>query len=125
MGGKKTTPEPACPYPKFLRGGVSTARIVSLHQKTITALPLKRNQLQHGRLPGELTALVPTYLKRLPRDRVDGKPLRYRLQADGSFVLYSIGADAKDDGGDSRPPDFKESNQNDAFGSGRDWVWPV
>jgi hypothetical protein len=31
---------------------------------------------------------------------MDGKPLRYRLNADGTFTLWSIGEDLKDDGGD-------------------------
>ena len=31
---------------------------------------------------------------------MDGQPLRYRLNADGSFVLYSVGEDAR---GDARP----------------------
>ena len=30
---------------------------------------------------------------------MDGQPLRYRRNADGTFLLYSIGENGKDDGG--------------------------
>jgi hypothetical protein len=52
----------------------------------------------------------------VPRDLMDGQPLRYRLNRDGSFVLYSVGADMRDDGGDPVP----ETPQGDSY----DWVWP-
>ena len=31
---------------------------------------------------------------------MDGQPLRYRRNADGTFLLYSVGENGKDDGGD-------------------------
>lgn len=34
----------------------------------------------------------------VPLDAYDGKPIRYRRLADG-VVVYSVGADGKDDGG--------------------------
>jgi hypothetical protein len=57
---------------------------------------------------------------------MDGKPLRYRLTADGHFVLYSVGLDCVDDGGNDRwrwrkypngPPSYDTPG---AF----DLVWP-
>jgi hypothetical protein len=30
---------------------------------------------------------------------IDGKPLRYRLNSDGTYALYSIGWNQTDDGG--------------------------
>jgi hypothetical protein len=89
-----------------------------------TAIALKRYQLRQGKMPTSLTALVPEYLEAVPRDLMDGQPLRYRLNADGSFVLYSVGEDAQDDGGDSRHVDSSTSQQRRDPWLGRDWVWP-
>jgi len=43
---------------------------------------------------------------------------------DGSFVLYSVGEDAQDDGGDSRPTEPSATQQSRDSWSGRDWEWP-
>jgi len=95
-------------------------RLETSRQLAITALALKRYHLRHASYPSELSALVPDFLAAVPRDPVDGKPLRYRLNPDGTFLLYSIGENATDDGGDpqvaSSPGFFWEK--------GRDWVWP-
>ena len=40
-------------------------------------------------------------MQRVQIDPFDGKPLRYLLRGDG-VIVYSIGPDAKDDGGDLR-----------------------
>jgi len=34
---------------------------------------------------------------------MDGKPLRYRLRPDDDFLLYSVGEDGVDNGGDASP----------------------
>lgn len=88
---------------------------------TITAIALKRYQLRYGNWPLNLTALVPEFLSELPRDPVDGQPLRYRAKPDGTFTLYSIGSDNKDDGGDPTPVKATRTMQ---WQRGRDWVWP-
>jgi hypothetical protein len=86
-----------------------------------TALALKRYQLRHGQYPTELSALVPEYLAAVPRDPADGQPLRYRPRPDGTFLLYSVGEDGTDNGGDAAP-----ALKSDTFGwqRGRDLVWP-
>src|SRR5262249_52975358 len=53
-----------------------------------------------GKYPARLDDLAPAYLKEVPLDFMDGKPLRYRTKEDGTFLLYSVGEDGKDDGGD-------------------------
>jgi hypothetical protein len=50
-----------------------------------------------------LNELVPTYLSSLPRDPFDGEPLRFKRRASG-YVVYSIGSDLRDDGGDEGEP---------------------
>ena len=62
---------------------------------------------------------------------MDGKPLRYRTQANGGFLLYSIGLDGVDDGGDASPS--AGSTTSSVYGAfpashwqkGRDWIWPL
>lgn len=90
-------------------------------QVTVAAIALKRYHLKHAAYPESLTALVPEFLSEVPRDTMDGQPLRYRLNADGTFLLYSIGDDGKDEGGNPNPPDGSTSVQ---WQRGRDWVWP-
>lgn len=51
-----------------------------------------------GGYPKELDALVPKYLDALPLDRMIDQPLRYVVRENG-FLLYSVGANGRDDGG--------------------------
>jgi hypothetical protein len=89
-------------------------------QMAITAIALKRFSLKHKHFPENLTELTPEYLPVVPRDPVDGKPLRYYLNSDGTFTLYSIGKDARDGGGDPNSVSGKSRN----WFEGRDVVWP-
>lgn len=86
----------------------------------ITAIALKRYQLRHGSLPPDLNALVPEFLAKIPRDPVDGKPLRYKPKPDGTFLLYSVGSDGTDDGGRAN----SLGNSSFQWQRGADWVWP-
>lgn len=86
-----------------------------------TAIALERYSLRYHKYPARLADLVPAFVKRVPVDCMDGKDLRYRLQPDGSYLLYSVGENGIDDGGDPTPP----ANTAPGFLKGRDWVWPV
>ncbi|MBI3874719.1 MAG: hypothetical protein HY300_01865, partial [Verrucomicrobia bacterium] len=98
-------------------------RTQTQRELTVAAIALKRHQLRHGRFPASLDALVPDFLPALPVDFMDGQPLRYRLNADGSFLLYSVGDDFKDDGGNGEMmPDKKLSVY---LWNCRDAVWPA
>ena len=66
----------------------------------LVACALERFRLRHGDYPKELRELVPDTLPKLPRDRFDGQPLRYRRTDEGGVTLYSAGKDCRDDGGD-------------------------
>lgn len=66
-------------------------------QSTRTILALRAYQLTHGNLPQDLTALVPEFLDAVPVDDFDGQPLRY---APDRKIVYSVGQNLKDDGGD-------------------------
>jgi hypothetical protein len=102
-----------------------TLRIIAARDVVVTAIALKRYQLQHGAWPETLAAMVPALLPSVPIDPYDGKPLRYHPNADGTFLLYCVGEDGVDDGGDPTCPTTSSSAsfywQND---KARDWVWP-
>src|ERR1043166_9521156 len=62
---------------------------------------LKRYSLHNPAAHASLQDLVPRFLATAPIDYMDGKPVKYRLRPDGSALLYSIGDDGSDDGGNS------------------------
>ncbi|MBZ0172090.1 MAG: hypothetical protein K8E66_06900, partial [Phycisphaerales bacterium] len=68
-----------------------------------TRIAIEQFRLLRGRWPGSLTELVPEFLDRIPHDRADGHPLRYRLDEQGRPLLYSLGPDRDDDGGVPTP----------------------
>ena len=90
----------------------------------VTAIALKRYHLKHGVYPATLNELVPAFLPAVPTDFMDGKPLRYELRPDGDFLLYSVGEDGKDDGGDPTPVSQPASSTSFNWLAGRDIVWP-
>lgn len=65
----------------------------------ITVLALEQYQRQYKKYPETLAELQPEFLQTVLADFSDGQPLRYRRGAAGAFVLYSIGPDGVDDGG--------------------------
>jgi len=89
----------------------------------VAAIALRRYELHHGKPATSLAALVPEILSELPRDFMDGQPLRYRLTSNGDFVLYSVGTDGRDDGGDPNPLPALSGAIHKLW-NGRDIVWP-
>ncbi|HEV7926908.1 MAG TPA: hypothetical protein VGR14_16240 [Verrucomicrobiae bacterium] len=93
---------------------------VTAHNQTAinqacVACALERYRLALGRYPEALDALVPGFLEKLPRDLIGGQPLKYRRETDGTFLLYSIGWNEKDDGGVPGP--------GYGYITNGDWVW--
>ncbi|MES1180628.1 MAG: hypothetical protein ABUL66_02060, partial [Verrucomicrobiota bacterium] len=94
-------------------------------QTAITAIALKRYQLKHGNYPPDLNSLAPEFLSAVPLDPVDGKPLRYKLNSDGTFLLYSVGENGADDGGNpALEKGVKSSSYYWQNPHALDWVWP-
>jgi hypothetical protein len=91
-----------------------------------TAIALERYRLAHGEYPESLDALAPQFVAKLPHDVINGQPLHYRHDppspgsgaASGRFVLYSVGWNETDDGGEVG----LTKNGNVDINTG-DWVW--
>jgi hypothetical protein len=79
------------------------------------ACALERYRLANGRYPETLNALTPRFIARAPNDVITGQPYKYRLAANGQFVLYSVGWNEKDDGGVPGKTLFDQTQG--------DWVW--
>jgi hypothetical protein len=92
----------------------------------IAAIALERYRGRHGGYPKALQELVPELLQTPPVDFMDGKPLRYQLTDDGHFVLYSVGLDCVDDGGNVRRRWRKDPNGPPSYNTPAafDLVWP-
>ena len=91
----------------------TTAEIVK------TAIAVKRYELRERKLPPNLAALVPEFLEKPAVDYMDGKALRYHLESDNAFILYSVGLDGRDGCGDATSTSTGLNYQNT-----RDLVWP-
>ncbi|MGO9586627.1 MAG: hypothetical protein ACLP2Y_10575, partial [Limisphaerales bacterium] len=83
-----------------------------------TAIALERYRLAQGTYPESLDALAPQFIEKLPHDVIGGEPLHYRRTLDGQFVLYSVGWNETDDGGEVG---FKKDGSVDV--NQGDWVW--
>jgi hypothetical protein len=114
--------------------GASLARVHvrAIHLETersvvLAALGLKRYQVRSGRLPAALSDLVPDILPTIPMDYMDGKLIRYRLQPDGTPLLYSVGENGTDDGGSAEPADESQLGGASArnLWKRKDFVWPL
>jgi hypothetical protein len=91
-------------------------------EMAVAALALRRFELRYGKPPPDLTTLIPSFLGHIPHDYMDGGSLRYRLNADGTWTLYSVGEDGVDNGGDST---IASPGVASRMWWGRDAVWPV
>ncbi|MGA2852974.1 MAG: hypothetical protein ABSE90_02415 [Verrucomicrobiota bacterium] len=85
-----------------------------------TAITLERYRLAHGEYPASLAVLAPQFIEKVPHDVIGGQPLKYRREADGQFVLYSVGWNERDDGGVIVLQKGSTPTVNRDEG---DWVW--
>jgi hypothetical protein len=103
----------------FAQASVDLARV---------ACALERYRLAHGQYPETLDALAPQFIGQLPHDIINGQPLHYRRTdgppsqgsgaTSGKFLLYSVGWNETDDGGQVA---FTKSGSVDREKG--DWVW--
>jgi hypothetical protein len=89
--------------------------------ETALACALERYRIAHGKYPESIAALEPQFIASIPNDVITGGPLKYRLTDDGEIILYSVGWNETDDGGqivmskDGKTIDVTQG----------DWVWPT
>ncbi len=82
------------------------------------ACALERYRLAYGDYPGTLDALAPQFIAQVPPDLINGRPLHYRHTDGGRFLLYSVGWDGKDDGGQ-----IGNYREDYFLAQSGDWVW--
>ena len=82
------------------------------------ACALERYRLAHGEYPETLDTLAPQFIAQLPHDIINGQPLLYRREANGQFVLYSVGWNETDDGGQAVLTKGGSIDREKG-----DWVW--
>jgi hypothetical protein len=90
---------------------------------TLTIIAVLRYRQDKGQLHENLEQLVTAgYLKKLPIDPFSDKPFAYKKTGD-NFLLYSIGSNFTDDGGEVARDDKGKAKKYAGQG---DWVfWPV
>ena len=93
-----------------IQSGLDLARV---------ACALERYRLAQGQYPDALAFLSPGLIEQVPHDLINGKPFHYRRREDGQFVLYSVGWNEKDGGGEIvlNPKTGKVDRDRG------DWVW--
>ncbi|HVP11250.1 MAG TPA: hypothetical protein VMV94_08715 [Phycisphaerae bacterium] len=102
-------------FPSFARSAQLCLRTAGMNRAIIAALACERYRLLNQDWPTELQILVPDYLRAVPIDPFDDKPIRYRRIPEG-ICVWTIGEDLVDNGGDvmrlsapksgRRSPDF-------------------
>ena len=95
-------------FPAVEQVQVAEDRTVMRSQLLKVACALAEYRAVEGGYPESLDALHPTYLDEIPVDFYADAPLKYRRVGE-AFLLYSVGANGKDDGGLT----FGEGESND------------
>jgi hypothetical protein len=100
----------------------SLNRAVETHFRALTdrrvavlALAMTLYRPDHGgSWPSSLDELVPAYLPSLPHDpfSMDNSPLRYKRDAAGGPIIYSVHENGIDDGGSEQPERRGPKNQS-------------
>jgi hypothetical protein len=88
--------------PTMRAGFEANARTQALRDLLLVAIAAKRYRLARGEYPPDLEALG-EFLGAVPIDPYDGEPLRM-VRDEQELVLYSIGRNGRDDGGQSVDP---------------------
>jgi hypothetical protein len=104
--------------PKLTKATQTLAHNQTLVNEAQIVCALERYRLAHGQYPETLDALTPQFVGKIPHDIIGGQPLHYRRTEGGKFLLYSIGWNETDDGGQVA---LKKDGSEDREKG--DWVW--
>jgi hypothetical protein len=91
-------------FPAIQKMSEANWRTTADSRCVVAGLACERYRMKAGKWPASLESLVPEYLPTMPLDPYDGKPLRLKVLPDG-IVVYSIGLNKIDEGGDLKRPD--------------------
>jgi hypothetical protein len=108
--------------PAMGRAVVKSARMQTYVDEAIVACALERQRLANGKLPDTLDALTPRFIEKIPADLIDGKPLRYRPKPDGGYVIYAVGWNRTDDGGEMA---WTKGTKPGVDATKGDWIWQM
>jgi hypothetical protein len=102
----------------------NAARRFAIGQSSVdlarVGIALERYRLTHGGYPETLDALAPQFMEKIPHDVINGQPLHYRREANGQFVLYSVGWNETDDDGEVV---LKSGSTPGVDLENGDWAW--
>jgi hypothetical protein len=107
--------------PNYSKAANVAARNETERRMALVAIALERFRLRNGEYPAGLDSLAPEYFSSVPLDPMSGRGFGYQLKTDGSFILYSVGEDGVDNGGDPNPA----STNRTSIWDGRDVLWPA
>ena len=108
----------AIAIPNIVRAVQTFSKNQTLVNESQVVCALERYHLAHGDYPETLEALMPQFIAQLPHDLIGGQPLHYRRDENGKFLLYSVGWNERDDGGQIV---FTSGSTVDREKG--DWVW--
>lgn len=74
-------------------------RKADLHA-TAVVIAVRQFEQTQRRPPDVLQDLVPSYLAQVPVDSFSNEPLRFRRKVDGKWIVYSVGPNQIDEGGE-------------------------
>lgn len=126
--------------PAMARAEIKAAHAQSTVNEAEMACALERYRIANSAYPEHLENLVPRFIKTLPLDVITAKPMIYRRIDPDRFVLYSIGWNQTDDGGQfqndaaedsalgaspSEAKRKKTSGQRELTLDEGDWVWQI
>jgi hypothetical protein len=100
--------------PAVFQAGESFRRKHAMLRCAIASLAAERYRRDKRAWPENADQLCPQYLSAVLLDPYDGKPLRYRRVKDGA-VIYSVGQDVVDDGGNLNRDQRKTSSVDIGF----------
>ncbi len=87
--------------PHWYELGIQELALQSFRDLNELSLACEAYRAEQGRYPIELSELCPAFLREIPLDRFNNQPYVYRQTASG-YVLYGVGRDRADNGGDTR-----------------------
>jgi hypothetical protein len=76
-------------------------RVIAGLRASLAGVAAERFRVANGDFPEQLDALVPMYLDSVPTDPYADKPLLYK-QEDDRVMIYSVGENGQDDGGQTK-----------------------